>query len=54
MGWKGTVAFQAFTPGDRELLFDLAETLTVPDEFKEGDEIDIQFIPIMPRTFRWE
>lgn len=42
MGWKGTAAFQAFTPGNRELTFDLAEGLAVPDEFKEGDDIDIE------------
>lgn len=52
MGWKGTVAFQAFTPGNRELLFDLAEGLTVPDEFKEGDEIDIQVHPDHPANIQ--
>jgi hypothetical protein len=41
MGWKGSAAFQAFTPGGRELVFDLADGLSVPDDFKEGDEIDI-------------
>jgi hypothetical protein len=41
MGWKGSAAVQAFTPGGRELVFDLAEGLVVPDEFNEGDEIDI-------------
>jgi len=52
IGWKGTVAFQAFTPGNRELLFDLAEGLTVPDEFKEGDEIDIQVHPDHPANIQ--
>src|SRR5215813_12888959 len=41
MGWKGSSAFQAFTPRGRELVFDLANELRVPDEFNEGDEIDI-------------
>jgi hypothetical protein len=40
MGWIGTVAFQAFD-GDRDLVFDLADGLSVPSEFIEGDEIDI-------------
>ena len=41
LGWIGTVAFQAFTPEGRELVFDLAEGQTLPEEFKEGDEVDI-------------
>ena len=48
MGWKGSAAFQAFTPGGRELVFDLAEGLSVPDEFKEGDDIDIINRPAHP------
>jgi hypothetical protein len=30
MGWKGSAAFQAFTPGGRELVFDLADGLAFP------------------------
>jgi hypothetical protein len=41
MGWVGTAAFQALAPDGEELVFDLAEGMTVPPEFKEGDEIDI-------------
>jgi hypothetical protein len=40
LGWIGTVAFQAFD-GKKELVFDLAEGLTLPLEFKEGDEITV-------------
>src|ERR1700733_14821796 len=42
LGWIGTAAFQAFTDGGRELVFDLAEGVTIPDDCKEGDEIDIE------------
>jgi len=48
MGWKGSAAFQAFTPGNRELVFDLAEGASVPAEFKEGDEINIDVHPDHP------
>jgi hypothetical protein len=41
LGWIGTVALQAFTPEGRELVFDLAEGQAMPNEFKEGDEVDI-------------
>jgi hypothetical protein len=40
MGWIGSAAFQAFD-GDRELVFDLADGMSVPPEFKEGDDIKI-------------
>jgi hypothetical protein len=40
LGWIGTVAFQAFD-GPKELVFDLAEGLTLPPEFREGDEIEV-------------
>ncbi len=52
MGWKGSAAFQAFTPGGRELVFDLAEGLSVPDEFNEGDEIDIDVYPDHPANIQ--
>ena len=48
MGWKGSAAFQAFTPGGRELVFDLAKDVSVPDKFSEGDEIDIILHPSHP------
>lgn len=41
VGWIGTAAFQAFTDEGRELIFDLAEDVSVPSECKEGDEIDV-------------
>jgi hypothetical protein len=50
LGWIGTVAFQAFTPGGRELVFDLAENQSVPQEFKEGDEITIDNRPDHPAS----
>jgi hypothetical protein len=40
MGWAGAAAFQAFD-GDKELVFDLADGVSVPPEFKEDDEIGI-------------
>jgi hypothetical protein len=40
MGWIGTAAFQALDE-NRELVFDLAEGLRVPPEFKEGDDIEV-------------
>ncbi|MFZ1008541.1 MAG: hypothetical protein WAN65_16990 [Candidatus Sulfotelmatobacter sp.] len=52
MGWKGSAAFQAFTPGGRELVFDLAEGTSVPEEFKEGDEIDINLHPDHPANIQ--
>jgi hypothetical protein len=47
MGWIGTAAFQALD-GDKELVFDLADGLAVPSEFKEGDDIDIVLHPAHP------
>lgn len=47
MGWSGTAAFQALN-GDKELVFDLADGLSVPPEFKEGDDIDIILHPDHP------
>lgn len=47
MGWVGTAAFQALD-GDRELVFDLADGLSVPSEFKDGDDIDIVLHPDHP------
>ncbi len=41
LGWIGTAAFQAFRPDGREVVFDLAEGITVPSECKVGDEIVI-------------
>ncbi len=41
IGWIGSVAFQAFTDGGRELVFDLAEGQSLPPEFKEGDAVEI-------------
>ena len=41
LGWIGTAAFQAFTEEGRELVFDLAENVSVPSECREGDEIDV-------------
>jgi len=48
LGWLGTVAFQAFTDGGRELVFDLAEGQSLPPEFKEGDEITVVNHPDHP------
>ena len=48
LGWVGTAAFQAFTDGGRELVFDLAENVSVPPECKEGDEVDIEVHPDHP------
>ncbi len=42
LGWVGTAAFQAFTEEGRELVFDLAKEVSVPSDFKEGDEVDIE------------
>ena len=42
LGWIGTAAFQAFTDGGRELVFDLAEGVSLPEECKAGDEIDVE------------
>jgi hypothetical protein len=47
MGWVGRAAFQALD-GDRELVFDLADGISVPPEFKEGDDIDIVVNPAHP------
>jgi hypothetical protein len=47
MGWTGTAAFQAVDE-DKELVFDLADGLVVPPEFKEGDDIDIVLHPDHP------
>jgi hypothetical protein len=49
LGWIGTVAFQAFD-GNKELVFDLAEGLTLPPEFKEGDEINVIVHPDHPAS----
>ena len=51
MGWTGRAAFQAFD-GDKELVFDLADGLVVPPEFKEGDEIDIILHPDHPANIQ--
>ena len=48
LGWIGTVAFQAFTDGGRELVFDLADGQILPPEFKEGDEITVVNHPDHP------
>lgn len=48
LGWIGTVAFQAFTDNERELVFDLAEDQTLPPEFKEGEEIEVVIHPDHP------
>ena len=50
LGWIGAVAFQAFTPGGREVVFDLAEGQTPPPEFKEGDEIQVVVISDHPAS----
>ncbi|HEY3974934.1 MAG TPA: hypothetical protein VGM18_18145 [Candidatus Sulfotelmatobacter sp.] len=47
MGWIGSASFQVLD-GARELVFDLAEGLSVPSEFKEGDDIDIILHPDHP------
>jgi len=41
LGWIGTAAFQAFAQDGRELVFDLDEGARVPEECKEGDDIDV-------------
>lgn len=48
LGWIGSAAFQAFTPEGREMVFDLAEGQTLPEGFKEGEEIDIVLHPDHP------
>jgi hypothetical protein len=48
LGWIGTVAFQAFTDGGREVVFDLAQGQTVPFEFKEGDFLEVVNYPDHP------
>src|SRR3984957_7326743 len=52
MGWKGTAAFQVFSPHDRELVFDLPEGLGVPDVFEEGDELDVILCPADPASIQ--
>ncbi len=48
LGWIGTVAFQAFTDGGRELVFDLSNGQSLPPEFKEGEEITVANHPDHP------
>ncbi len=43
--WIGTVAFQVITDEGEGKVFDLAEEQSVPAEFKEGDEIEIETRP---------
>jgi hypothetical protein len=50
LGWIGTVAFQAFTDGGKEIVFGLAEGQSLPPEFKEGDPIDIVNMPDHPAS----
>jgi hypothetical protein len=40
--WIGTVALGVLTEGGRSLTFTLAEGQTVPEEFKVGDELEIE------------
>ena len=52
MGWKGSAAFQVLRDSGDELVFDLAEGLSVPDVFNEGDEIDIRVRPDHPANIQ--
>ena len=41
LGWVETRAFQAFTDGGQELVFEVMQREPVPPEFKEGDDVII-------------
>ena len=56
LGWIGNAAFQAFKafrPDGRDVVFDLAEGITVPTECKTGDEIVIDGILTTLQTSQW-
>jgi hypothetical protein len=49
MGWIKTVSFQVLD-GNKELVFHLADGLSVPPEFKEGDDINVNLRPDHPEN----